>query len=184
MAIVKREKLTWFQRIRRLILGKEKPNRVTRISVSVGFFIWVILVSWHVMTLMVLTLMGTLKNGDKIKAAFLKLGSSLYDIPNIINRLWIFTIAELVLFGVALIALILIYRKKRIGFLLYIIATPLTVLIVIPSFGGFKYFQHELGYWDLILPGITTLYFGIGALWFYKIKPPKKKEEPENSYAV
>lgn len=181
MSIEKREKLTWFQRLRRMILGKEKPNRVTRISVGIGFLVWIYLASWQILTLMALTLMGSLKKAEVIEGSFNRVGSKLYHYSNTIERLTIHNIVQLASYLLVLFALILIYRRKRIGFLLYVIGNAIIILATIFIL-GLKYFQHEMTYTYISLIGVTTLYFGIGAIWFYKIKPSKKKQEVENSY--
>ena len=158
-----------------MILGKERPNLTTRVSVGAGFLIWVYLISWHVLTLMSLVLYGSLQQAQLIEDAFLRVGSSLYEYPHTINRLLLYTIVELAAFTIILLGLILIYRRKRIGFLLYIggnVAGVLSTLFILKL----KYFQREVGYFDLTLIVAATAYFGIGALWFYKWKPKKKNE--------
>ena len=175
MALEKREKLTPLQRLRRLILGKTRPNRATRVSVGIGFLIWVYLVSWPLLTVMVLTLMGSLEQAEVLEGAFSRLGSKLYGYTNTSTRLLIHSLVQLAAYFLVLVALILIYRKKRLGFLLYIIGNAVVILATLFIL-GLKYFQHEHTYIYLILIGITTLYFGLGALWFYKIKPKRQEE--------
>lgn len=178
MALSRGEKLSWFQRIRRLILGKEKPNLITRISVGAGFLIWVYLISWYVLTLLSILLMGSLKQADLVQGSFNRVGSKLYGYSDTINRLTLHTVLELLIFGVVLIGLILIYRKKRIGFLMYVIGNVAAVLATIFIL-GLKYFQYETSYTDLIVIAASTLYFGIGAIWFYKIKPNKEEQQAQ-----
>ncbi|UKN02086.1 hypothetical protein K6119_00970 [Paracrocinitomix mangrovi] len=181
MSIEKKEKLTVLQRTRRLILGREKPNLATRISVGIGFLIWVYHVSWQLLTLMAITLMGSLKQEELIRGAFQRVGSKLYYYENTIDRLTINTIVSLIAYGVSLLGLILIYRKKKIGFLVYIlgnVSVILSTLIIMKL----KYFQTEWNYTDLIMLGIPTLYFGFGALWFYKVKAKKAPAKAANNY--
>jgi len=71
--------------------------------------------------------------------------------------------------------LIFIYRKKRIGFLIYIIGN-FVIIMATPLILGLKYFQHEMSYSYVIMIGVSTLYFSIGALWFYKWKPARQTD--------
>ncbi|MEX1000885.1 MAG: hypothetical protein WDZ35_02100 [Crocinitomicaceae bacterium] len=178
MTLKKHEKRSFLQRIIRLILGKEKPNFITQTSVVAGFLIWVFLLSWHILTFMAILLMGSLKQGEKLEGAFLRVGKKLYGYDDTINRLGIYTLAEFVLFTLVLIGLILIWRRKKFGFLLYVFANvciPLLTMILM----GFEYFRSETTTLELILYGSTTLYFGIGALWFYKWKGRNKEKKNE-----
>ncbi|MBD3635809.1 MAG: hypothetical protein HUJ25_00595 [Crocinitomicaceae bacterium] len=179
MTTIKREKYTALQRVRRLILGKNKPNLATRISVGIGFLIWVYLASWQILTFLALTLMSSLAQYEDLKNAFNRVGNKLYHYEgNTLELLTLHNIVQLVAYLIVLIALILIYRRKRIGFLIYIfgnVSIILSTLLIMKM----KYFQYEMSYLYVILIGSTTLYFGIGALWFYRWKP---KKEEENSF--
>jgi hypothetical protein len=183
MPLEKKEKHTLPQRLRILILGKDKPNRVTRMSVGLGFLIWIYLVSWQILTLMVLLLLKSLEQAELLEGAFSRLGSKLYYYTNTLDRLTLHTIVELAAYGIVLFALILIYRKKRLGFLIYIIGN-VTVVAATFLILGIKYFQYEMSYTYVVLLSTTTLYFSIGALWFYKWKPGIKTEaKSENSFS-
>jgi hypothetical protein len=175
MALEKREKLTPLQRVRVLILGRERPNLVTRVSVGIGFGIWVYLVTWQILTLMTLLLMSSIDQSELLQSAFSRVGSNLYGYTNTIGRLTIHNIVELIAYGAVLIGLIFIYRKKRIGFLIYIIGN-FVIIMATPLILGLKYFQHEMSYSYVIMIGVSTLYFSIGALWFYKWKPANQTD--------
>ena len=172
----KKDKKSVLQRISRLILGKERPNFITQVSVILGFLIWVYLLAWHVLTFMAIILMDTLKQADRLEGAFMRVGSKLYGYENTINRLTVYTLAEFIVFTVVLIGLILIWRRKKVGFLIYVfgnVCIPLTTIVVL----GFDYFRLETPTFDLILYGATTLYFGLGAMWLYKWKNKNEKSQ-------
>jgi hypothetical protein len=176
MTLKKKEKKSVFQRLRNLILGKEKPNLLTRISVGAGFLIWIYLISWHVLTLLSILLMGSLKQSELVEGAFNRVGSKLYSYPDTINTLTVHTLLQLILFGIILLGLVLIWRKKKIGFLLYVASHVGTIFITIIVM-GMEFFTAETSITDLIITGSATLYFGIGALWFYRGKGKNNEEQ-------
>ena len=105
-----------FQRLRTLVLGKEKPNFLTRVSVGLAFVIWIYLFSWHLFTILSLTLLNSLKHPEKVKATFNSVGNK-YGYTDTMNLLKAHSIIEIVLFLIVFVGLILTWRKKKIGFL-------------------------------------------------------------------
>lgn len=173
MPIQKIEKLNLLQRLRRIVLGKEKPDLLTRTSVLVGLVVWVYLFSWHLLTFLSIILMNNLKpQGNSqgpqiIKAAFQRVGSREYGYSDTLNRLLVHSIGEMILYGIVLIGLILIYRKKRLGFLLYIFAFLGTFVLTFFIMGT-DYMSKELSMVDSLLILFGVLYFAIGLFLFYK----------------
>ena len=151
------------------------PNIFTRVSVWAGFLIWIYLISWQILTMISLLLMGSLKQADLVEKSFIRVGSKLYGYADTMSLLTIHTFLQLVAFGIILFGLILIWRKKRLGFLLYVGGNVLIIAITIFVL-GFQYFSAEMTYTDLVLIGCSTLYFGIGALWFYRAKPKNEND--------
>lgn len=180
MALEKVEKFNIFLRVRRFVLGKEKPDLLTRISTMAVFVIWIYLISWQVLTFLSVMLVNTIEktegglNGPAtIKAAFQRVGSREYGFADTMNRLTIHSTAQLILFVVALAGIVLVYRKKRIGFILYIL--PLLSTFVATYFIlGWNYIKNEVSGTDSILLLMTVIYFAIGLFIFYK-KPEKKE---------
>lgn len=175
MALNKKEKKSLLQRIKNLVLGKQRPNLLTRVSVWAGFLIWIYLITWQLLTLISLLLMGSLKQSELVEGSFHRVGSKLYGYADTVNVLYIHTFIQLVLFGIMLMGLILIWRKKRLGFLLYTASNVSTLLATFTVLGP-VYFSEEVPVMDIILIGATTIYFGIGTLWFYKWKAQKEKQ--------
>jgi len=173
MALATVEQKNIFQRIGRLILGKEKPNFLTRVSCGIGFVVWVYLVSWHILTFIALMLFPTLKGSELIAANFVKVGGRYAMGDDPINLLIGHSGVQILLYFVMLTGLILIYRKKKIGFLLYVFAGLITPLITVFLL-GYLYFKAEIAVGDTTLLAASVAYFGIGALIFYR---KKDKEE-------
>lgn len=179
MVIDRIEKKNLLQKFLRLILGKEKPNFLTRISVLAGFIVWVYLVSWHIMTFLSIFLMDTLKHPEQIRATFYYVGSKEYGLSDTLNFLLIHSILEFIVFGVILIGLIMIWRRKRLGFLLYVFGN-ISTLIVTFFVLGYKYLINETGIFELIILICATLYFTIGLLLFDKLGS-KEESTSENT---
>ena len=172
MALPTVEPKSLLQRVRRLILGKEKPNLLTRISCGVGLVLWIYLVSWHILTFVALFLFDTLKSSDVIRASFNRVGGR-YIQGDPINHLLVYSLLEIAIYFVMLVGLILIYRKKKLGFLLFVfggLATFLGTFLIM----GYDFLMKETSIGDLLLLGAAVAYFGLGALIFYR-----KKSGPE-----
>jgi hypothetical protein len=178
MSLVKTQKKTVLQRVRNLILGQEKPNFFTRISVTTGFIIWIYLFSWQVLSFIAFMLMGSLKQAKLVEGSFSRVGQKLYDIPNILNRLLIHSFAEFVAFGLVLLGLILIWRKRKLGFVIYVVGN-LSILLSTLFILGREYLFSEVSSFDIILILASSAYFGIGIWWFYKRKDTDEEEKKE-----
>lgn len=165
------QKLNILQRIWIFIIGKKAPNMMTQVSVAIGFAIWLYLFSWHLITFLAISLMGNLDNASQLEAAFARIGSqySGYIFGNVTSYLLVHAIAQMIIFGVALTGLVLIWRQKKLGFLLYIFSNaavyPVTFFIM-----GMHYMGNELSVFDFLLLLAITLYFATGYWLFYKNK--------------
>lgn len=168
------------QKIKQAILGKENPNFLTRVSVGAGFLVWIYLFSWHLLTFLSLILMGGIKPGWRytVEGSFQRVGSKLYGFADTVNTLFVHSVAQFALFFIILLGLILIWRKKKIGFLFYVAGSVGSVLATVFILSA-DFLLHETSNLDFILIGASTLYFGIGALWFYKFKGRKERELEE-----
>ena len=166
------------QKIKQLILGKERPNLLTRVSVGAGLVIWVYLFSWHLLTFLSLQMMSGLKPGWRrdVVPAFHRVGSKLYGYADTVNMLSVHALVQFLMYFMILLGLILIWRKKKLGFLLYIFGA-IGSLIVTTIILGWDYLINETTATDFVLIIGSTLYFAIGAWWFYKWKERGKKDE-------
>jgi phosphatidylglycerophosphate synthase len=175
MALAAVEPKNLLGKIRTLIMGKEKPNFLTRVSVGVGFVLWVYLVSWHILTFVALMLFSTLEGTQQIRASFQRVGGR-YNLGDPINLLKGHSAVQIVLYLLILVGLVLIYRKKKIGFLFYVFAGLGTVFVTFLLM-GYSYLVNEVSAVDMSLLGASIAYFGIGALLFYR----KKDEDKQSS---
>lgn len=166
MALEKTVKTTLFQRFKRLVLGKERPNLLTRISVIIGFVGWLYLFSWHMITFLSLILLGNLKQSKDIRPAYQALGQK-YGFVDTISALKIYSLVQVIIYCIILFGLILIWRKKKLGFLFYV-STFILSLLTTYFMMGFQYMKHEIPIFDFILIGSSILYFSIGLFWFYR----------------
>lgn len=173
------------QKLKLLIFGKEKPNFLTRVSVTAGFVVWLYLFSWYLLTFMSLILMNGIKPGWRttVIGSFQRVGSKLYGYPDSINMLFSHAVIQIAVYAIILFALLLIWRKKKLGFIIFVGGYACTLLFTL-FFMGPDYLLHEVTKLDFILIGVNILYFGIGAMWFYKWKHPKKDQEIEEAENV
>lgn len=169
--IEKIQKLNIPQRIWYFIVGKDSPNMLTQASVAVGFFVWLYFFSWHLLTFLTISLMGTLKNASQIEAAFGKVGAAYqgFMFGNVTSYLFVHSLAQFVVFGTSLVGLILIWRQKKLGFLLYIFSNAATYLVTFFILGT-RYIINEVSLFDFLLLLLITLYFATGYWLFYKNK--------------
>lgn len=172
MALPTVEPKNLLQRVRRLILGKQKPNLLTRVSCGIGLVLWIYLISWHVLTFVALMLFDTLKSSEVIRASFNRVGGR-YIQGDPINHLIIYSMLEIIIYIVMLFGLILIYRKKKLGFLLFVFGGLATFLVTF-FIMGYNFLMKETSIGDLLLLGGAIAYFGLGVLIFYR-----KKADPE-----
>lgn len=163
------QKINIPQRIWIFIVGTEKPNMLTQISVALGLCIWFYFFSWHLLTFLSLTLMENLDKAHELDSAFNRIGGKYQMLlpGNITTYLWIHSLIQIIVFSVSLVGLILIWRKKKIGFLLYIFANASTYIITFLVL-GLAYMANELSFFDFVLLLGATLYFATGYWLFYK----------------
>jgi hypothetical protein len=169
MVLEKIQKYNILQKIWIFIIGKETPNLVTRVSVAVALFAWLYFFSWHLITFLTISLMGTLDNAQLLEIAFAKVGGqySTYIFGNVTSYLLVHSLVQMIICGVSLSGLVLIWRKKKAGFLLYVFSNiavyPVTFLIM-----GARYMYNELSIFDFFLLLALTLYFLAGYWLFYR----------------
>jgi hypothetical protein len=171
MALLRIDERTLIQKIKFFILGKDKPNYLTRISVLIGFAIWLYFMIWQGLIFLSIVLMDRLKNPDMIADTFNRLGHKYAFMHrwgmSTTQTLSVHSIGVFILLSISLIGLIFIYRRKNTGYLLYLLGNSLyagfTVILL-----GMDYFNEQISMIDkFIFIGITA-YFVIGAFVFKK----------------
>lgn len=171
MALLKIDERTLVQKMKLVILGKNKPNYLTRISVLIGFVIWLYFIIWQGLIFLSILLMDRLKNPDMISDTFNRLGHKYAFMHrwgmNTTQILSAHSIGVFIFLFISLIGLIFIYRRKSTGYLLYLLSNTFYAVFTIILL-GMDYFNEQISMIDkLIFLGITT-YFVLGAFVFKK----------------
>jgi len=171
MALLKIDERTLIQKIKFFILGKNKPNFLTKISVIFGFSVWLYFMIWQGLIFLSIVLMERLQNPKMIADTFDRLGHKYAFMHrwgmSTTQILTAHSIGVFILLFISLIGLIYIYRRKNIGYTLYIIGNGLVVGFTIVLL-GLDYFNEQISMIDkFIFIGITA-YFLLGAFIFKK----------------
>jgi len=171
MALLQIDERTVIQKIKTFILGKDKPNYLTRISVVLGFGIWLYFIIWQGLIFLSIVLMDRLQNPKMIADTFDRLGHKYAFMhrwgTNTTQTLTIHSIGVFILLFISLIGLVFIYRRKNTGYLLYLIGNLFYAGFTITLL-GIPYFNEQISTIDkFVFVGITT-YFLIGAFVFKK----------------
>jgi hypothetical protein len=163
MTLVKIDERTVVQKVKHFFLGKEKPNLFRRISVVFGFFIWLYFAIWQGLIFLSIVLMNRLQNPEMIQKTFDRIGAKYTFLHrwglNTTDVLLYHSLGMFVFFGLSLFGLILIYRQKKSGHILYLFSNIFAVIFTIVLL-GMNYFNQEISLIDKIIFTIVTLYFG------------------------
>jgi hypothetical protein len=169
MSLEQQIKSTVLQKIGYLFLGRFRPNFITQVSVIIGFISWLILVFGHLISFFSITLFTKLDQAELIREAYNRVGYVQYNYRNTVNLMFVHSSFQLVMFIIALVGLILIWRQKNSGFVIYVFSLIASILVsfFIMSIG---YLIAEISVVHYILLTANILYFGIGYFLFYKRK--------------
>ncbi|MBK9192573.1 MAG: hypothetical protein IPM77_14325 [Crocinitomicaceae bacterium] len=112
--------------------------------------------------------MENLDKANELDSAFNRIGGKYQMLlpGNITTYLWIHSLIQLIVFSVSLVGLILIWRKKKIGFLLYIFSNASTYIITFLFLDWHIWPTNYL--FDFVLLLAATLYFATGYWLFYR----------------
>ncbi len=176
MAIVRIDEKTLAQKIKRAVLGSIKPNWMTRISVLIGFFVWLYFVVWQAFIFTSILLVNQFKNPELIKTTFAKIGGKYnFNIKyaqfnwNTMDVMFYHSLALFILFSVSLIGLVIVYRRKKIGYVIYLLGNISIVLFTV-LFLGIKYFKEQISFAGKIIFSVISLYFLIGMFFLKNTK--------------
>lgn len=171
MAIVRINERTLVQKVKRFILGSEKPELYTRISVIIGFSVWLYFTIWQILIFLSIVLVNRLQNPQMITDTFNRLGNKYAFMHrwglDTLNTLLLHSTIVLGLYFLSLVGLIFIYRKKRLGYGMYLIGSGLIIAFTV-IFLGQDYFIEQISLIDKVIFSITTLYFIVGSFLFKK----------------
>jgi hypothetical protein len=172
MALVNIDEKTLVQKLKTLVLGKHKPSKFRRISVIFGFGIWLYFTLWQGLIFLSIILRSRLKNPEMVESAFDQIGMQFGFMHrwglDTIKVLLVHSMVVLIFYFFSLIGLILIYREKKSGNILYGLSNGFVMLFTF-IFLGFKYVKTQISLVDIILFGAVTLYFLL-CLFFFKKK--------------
>ena len=167
MLLTQVEPKTIFIRVRRFILGRERPDFLTRMSFLGGLIVWLYLASWHALTLMAITLRGTIKYNERVENALRSIMHKYnFEGTEPWNFLVVHSLLQLLIYFVMVVGLVFIYRRFRMGFLLYVIAAAATFVVTFIVMGP-TYMIQEFSYVDFALLAMSALYFAILLVIFY-----------------
>lgn len=169
---IKINEKTLVQKIKILVLGKEKPNLFTRFSVIIGFFIWLYFTVWQLLIFLSIVWVDKLENAKTIKKTFAIIGGKYgFNIKyglDTMHILFYHSLAIFVLCFFSLVGLIFIYRQKRIGHIIFVLSNVINILFTIVFLGG-TYYTEQISSFDKILFYLFTLYFAV-VLFVFKTK--------------
>lgn len=171
MVLVKIDEKTLVQKLKKIVLGKEKPSKFRRVSVIFGFGIWLYFTLWQVLIFLSIIFRSRLKNPAMIESAFDQIGMQFGFMHrwglDTIKVLLVHSIVVLIFYFFSLIGLILVYREKKTGSILYGLSNGFVMLFTF-IFLGFNYVMTQISLVDIILFAAVTLYFLLGSLFLKK----------------
>jgi len=171
MALLKINERTIVQKIKFFVLGKDKPNYLTRASVFIGFGFWLYFVMWQGLIFLSILLMDRLQNPKMIADTFDRLGHKYAFMHrwgmSTTQTLSVHSIGVFILLFISLVGLVFIYRRKNTGYFLYLIGNSLyagfTIILL-----GMDYFNEQISMIDKFIFIGITVYFTIGMFVFKK----------------
>ena len=173
MALVRIDEKTLIQKIKFLIIGNEKPNWATRVSVLIGFAIWIYYITYLSVIFLSILFVDKLENPELIRSTFGSIGGKynfniLYESMNwaAIDVILYHALISICLLFISLLGLIFIYRRKKMGYILYLIGNSLTAIFT-AIFLGLLYLKDQITMFDKLLFLGITVYFLI-AMFFLK----------------
>jgi len=180
MALVRINEKTVIQKVKFFVLGKEKPNWMTRISVLVGFFISLYFLIWQGFIFLVILFVNQFEDPELIKSTFSRIGGqynfniryAAYD-WTAVDVIFYHALGSIILISISIVGLIIIYRRKNLGYITYLSGNVLTALFTI-IFLGAKYTSEQISIVDKIILIVITLYFFAG---MFLLKRTKAKAE-------
>jgi hypothetical protein len=154
MAIVNINERTIVQKVKRIILGDERPSFYTRLSVVIAFSLWVYFTIWQTFILMSIVLVDRLKNPEMITTTFNRIGTKYAFMHrwglDTTRTLMFYSVVVLCLYLISLFGLVLIYKQKKRGFALYLLPYGLSCVFTI-VFLGMNYFNEQISFLDKVL---------------------------------
>ncbi|MFK8039336.1 MAG: hypothetical protein AB8B74_13670 [Crocinitomicaceae bacterium] len=183
MALVRIDEKTLVQKIKFFIIGHQKPNWLTRISVVLGFVAWLYYTIYFSVIFLSILFVDSLENPELIKSTFGKIGGKYNFNINYAQYNWeaidvIFyhALITILLLLTSLIGLVFIYRRKKMGYILYLAANVFLITFTL-LFMGIDYTKAQITFFDKSLLIGISIYFLIILLFNKRTAPHEAMTE-------
>ena len=169
------DNIDYQSKLSRILFGTSSPPLITKIAFYYGIVGWFYFFIWYLAAFLSIAFVDGIEHPEQIKANFNKIGLD-YGIDNFQTALSNVLLLTLICMGVVLISLFLIYRRKIIGYYLYLSGWILSILITAIILGP-KFFWSEVTTMDKAI--MLTL---IAPYFFFMILLRKAKEKARDKY--
>jgi hypothetical protein len=166
------DNIDYQSKLSRFLFGKKNPPLITKIAFYYGIVGWFYFFIWYVAAFLSIKFIDGIEHPEQIKANFNKIGLE-YGIDNFQTTFANSLMITLLCLLVVLASLFMIYRRKIIGYYIYLGAWIATILVALFML-GFSFFWKEVTHLDkAILLTLIAPYF----LFMYMVKKSKEKEQ-------
>lgn len=188
MALLRIDEKTLMQKIKVFIIGHEKPNWATRLSIMAGFAVWLYFLLYLAIIFLTILFVDTLENPELIRDTFGKIGGKYnfnieYQSLNwqAIDVIYYHALISICLLAISLVGLIYIYRRKKIGYILYLVGNTATMAFTF-FFLGLAYVADQFSAFDKWFFLGVTIYFLVAMFLLKSNKAINEKiTEPRQS---
>ena len=160
-------------RISRAIFGKVTPDLFARVVVYIGMSGWMLFFFWGLITFVATFFIDEMDYANRSRAVFNRFGIQ-YGIEDFLYSLKNYTIVYLISMIFVFVGLVLLWRQKFIGYVVYFGGYGAAIL-TLPLFMGFEYMWKETSMFDKILYCIVTMPYVV--LFLYQIRKKAKQRE-------
>jgi hypothetical protein len=157
-------------RLKKFVFGTKAPDFFSRIIFFLGLIGWTLSFLWSVAVFIATFFIDEIDHADKARAVFTRLGEK-YGIEDFLQSFQMFTIVHMIALAFVLLALILIWRDKLFGFVVYFVGYGLAIFAM-PIILNFEYMWKEVSTFDKILYIVMTL--PVTILFLYKLAKRSK----------
>ncbi len=140
------EEFYTISRYKIFFLGAKNPWLFTQVTFFVGLAGFFYFCIWNLLNFLAVAMIDTYPKVEKIKDLFIELGKK-YEIATPMSMIKYMTLTNMIASGVMFLGLIIIWRRKKIGY--YFIYGGLAVCLLTPLvFMGVKYIQAETRWFE------------------------------------
>lgn len=157
-------------RLKKFVFGTKAPDFFSRIIFFLGLAGWTLSFLWSVAVFIATFFIDEIDHADKARAVFTRLGEK-YGIEDFLQSFQMFTIVHMIALAFVLLALILIWRDKLFGFVIYFVGYGLAIFAM-PIILNFEYMWKEISIFDKVLYIVMTL--PVTILFLYKVRKRAK----------